>query len=145
MHLQIIYFQWNGNEWIRHGDCSSRGITHHVHTRPLGHWQFWWNAVLYCSTMFASFWQLFRLQRLGWAGDHPNLYSCNFYFFLPVAQNKDTVTGPNANNVCVELNPAYKISAALTYTAQLVHMLAYFLDVRLPYKMLIRWVSVWGK
>lgn len=57
--------------------------------------------------------------------------------YLLVAQNKDSVTG-GSSSICIEHNPAYKISAALTYTAQLVHMLAFFLDVRLPYKMLIR-------
>lgn len=61
-----------------------------------------------------------------------------YLFLLTVAQNKDSVTGGgSSSNICVELNPAYRISAGLTYTAQLVHMLAFFLDVRLPYKMLI--------
>ncbi|KAK9695638.1 Vacuolar sorting 38 and autophagy-related subunit 14 [Popillia japonica] len=52
-----------------------------------------------------------------------------------VAQNKDAV--PSSSSVTsVEQNPAYRISAALTYTAQLVHVLAFYLDVKLPYKLL---------
>ncbi|XP_044728894.1 beclin 1-associated autophagy-related key regulator isoform X2 [Chrysoperla carnea] len=35
----------------------------------------------------------------------------------------------------LEQNVAFTISAALTYTAQLVNVLAFYLDVRLPYKM----------
>lgn len=51
-----------------------------------------------------------------------------------VAQNKDTV--PNVNAVTtVEHNAAYSISAALVYTAQLVNVIAFYLDVRLPHKM----------
>lgn len=49
-----------------------------------------------------------------------------------VAANKDGV--PTATNT-VDFNPAYNISAALTYTTQLVNMLAYYLDVRLPSKL----------
>ncbi|CAG9860513.1 unnamed protein product [Phyllotreta striolata] len=51
-----------------------------------------------------------------------------------VAQNQDPVPG---SNICstVESNPAYTISAALTYTAQLVSILSYYLNIRLPYKM----------
>lgn len=41
--------------------------------------------------------------------------------------------------MAVEHNPAYRISAALTYTAQLLQVLAFYLDVRLPYKMLYRY------
>lgn len=51
-----------------------------------------------------------------------------------VAQNKDAVPG-GSNTVAVEHNSAYNISAALTYTAQLVNVLAFYLDVRLPHKM----------
>ncbi|KAK9508183.1 hypothetical protein O3M35_007903 [Rhynocoris fuscipes] len=49
-----------------------------------------------------------------------------------VAANKDGV--PAATNT-FDFNPAYNISAALTYTTQLVNMLAYYLDVRLPSKL----------
>lgn len=63
--------------------------------------------------------------------------SYDYLLLLSVAQNKDAAACANPN-VCVELNPAYKISAGLTYTAQLVQMLAFYLDIRLPYKMLIR-------
>ncbi|XP_022909141.1 beclin 1-associated autophagy-related key regulator [Onthophagus taurus] len=50
-----------------------------------------------------------------------------------VAQNKDQ---PGATaNVPVHQNPAFRISAALTYTAQLVHVLAFYLDVFLPHKL----------
>lgn len=38
----------------------------------------------------------------------------------------------------LEQNVAFTISAALTYTAQLVNVLAFYLDVRLPYKMTYR-------
>lgn len=51
-----------------------------------------------------------------------------------LAANKDCV--PSAStNTNVDFNPAYNISAALTYTTQLVNMLAYYLDVRLPAKL----------
>lgn len=52
-----------------------------------------------------------------------------------MAQNKDSVAA-GSTSIAVEHNPAYRISAALTYTAQLVHVLAFYLDIRLPYKML---------
>ncbi|XP_059471775.1 beclin 1-associated autophagy-related key regulator [Neocloeon triangulifer] len=51
-----------------------------------------------------------------------------------VAANKDGVPGAGVSADKVELNPAYTISAALTYTAQLVNVLAFYLDVRLPRK-----------
>ncbi|XP_056638534.1 beclin 1-associated autophagy-related key regulator isoform X2 [Diorhabda sublineata] len=51
-----------------------------------------------------------------------------------VAQNQDGV--PNSNIASsVEINPAYSISAALTYTAQLISVLSYYLNIKLPYKM----------
>uniref|UniRef100_A0A0K8SSI9 Beclin 1-associated autophagy-related key regulator n=1 Tax=Lygus hesperus TaxID=30085 RepID=A0A0K8SSI9_LYGHE len=49
-----------------------------------------------------------------------------------VAANKDGV--PNPSNT-VDYNPAYNISAALTYTTQLVNMIAFYLDTRLPSKL----------
>ncbi|XP_014255966.1 beclin 1-associated autophagy-related key regulator [Cimex lectularius] len=49
-----------------------------------------------------------------------------------VAANKDGV--PTSTNT-IDFNPAYNISAALTYTTQLVNMLAYYLDIRLPSKL----------
>lgn len=53
-----------------------------------------------------------------------------------VVSNKDGVlanTGSNTD-VFVKPNPAVRISAALTYTAQLLHVLSYYLDVRFPFK-----------
>ncbi|KAF4520010.1 hypothetical protein B566_EDAN007158 [Ephemera danica] len=50
-----------------------------------------------------------------------------------VAANKDSVPGTGGAEG-VEHNPAYTISAALTYTSQLVNVLSYYLDVRLPRK-----------
>ncbi|CAG9813648.1 unnamed protein product [Phaedon cochleariae] len=51
-----------------------------------------------------------------------------------VAQNQDGVPGSNMTS-SVELNPAFSISAALTYTAQLVNILSFYFNIRLPYKM----------
>lgn len=51
-----------------------------------------------------------------------------------LAANKDCVPSASSNTN-VDFNPAYNISAALTYTTQLVNMLAYYLDVRLPAKL----------
>ncbi|KAF7265175.1 autophagy related protein 14 [Rhynchophorus ferrugineus] len=45
---------------------------------------------------------------------------------IPVSEESDAV----------DINPAFSISAALTYTAQLVNVLSFFLNVRLPYKMI---------
>jgi beclin 1-associated autophagy-related key regulator len=50
-----------------------------------------------------------------------------------VAKNKDAV--PVNPPDLVEHNPAYNISAALTYTAQLINVLAFYFNVRLPYRM----------
>ncbi|KAJ6639230.1 Beclin 1-associated autophagy-related key regulator [Pseudolycoriella hygida] len=49
-------------------------------------------------------------------------------------RNKDGVPSTGTNEALT--NSAYRISAALTYTAQFVHLLSYFLDVRLPYNVL---------
>lgn len=57
--------------------------------------------------------------------------------FISVAHNQDSVPGSN-NSTPIERNPAYCISAALTYTAQLVSLISYFLNIRLPYKMVYR-------
>lgn len=51
-----------------------------------------------------------------------------------MSQNKDAPPGGSVSTPVVS-NAAYNISAALTYTAQLVHVLSYYLDVRLPYRM----------
>lgn len=59
-----------------------------------------------------------------------------------VATIKDGV--PNSAGACESListNSAYRISAALTYTAQLVTLLSYYLDVRLPFKLNYRYVD----
>ncbi|KAJ1528807.1 hypothetical protein ONE63_007184 [Megalurothrips usitatus] len=49
-----------------------------------------------------------------------------------VASTKDGV--PNSSDTA-ERNPGYNISAALTYTTQLINVLAFYLDVRLPCKL----------
>ncbi|CAG9838268.1 unnamed protein product [Diabrotica balteata] len=51
-----------------------------------------------------------------------------------VAQNQDGVPGSNSVS-SVEPNPAFSISAALTYTAQLLSVLSYYLNTRLPCRM----------
>ncbi|KAF5292929.1 hypothetical protein FQA39_LY13809 [Lamprigera yunnana] len=51
-----------------------------------------------------------------------------------VMQNKDAVPSSHST-IAVEHNSAYNISAALTYTAQLVNVLAFYLDIRLLHKM----------
>ena len=50
-----------------------------------------------------------------------------------VAANKDGVPGANKENAMH--NPAYNISAALTYATQLVNVLAYYVNIKLPYKL----------
>jgi len=50
-----------------------------------------------------------------------------------VANNRDGVPGGRCE--ATDHNPAYNISAALTYTTQLVNVLAFYLDVRLPNKL----------
>ncbi|GAB0088386.1 beclin 1-associated autophagy-related key regulator [Sergentomyia squamirostris] len=53
-----------------------------------------------------------------------------------VARHKDGVpTHTSDKDAPLDHNPAFRISAALTYTAQLVQVLSYYLDVRLPFKM----------
>ncbi|KAK2581993.1 hypothetical protein KPH14_002429 [Odynerus spinipes] len=54
-------------------------------------------------------------------------------YSLWVAANKDGVPGANKENAMH--NPAYNISAALTYATQLVNIIAYYVNVRLPYKL----------
>lgn len=56
-----------------------------------------------------------------------------------VAANKDGVPGANKENAMH--NPAYNISAALTYATQLVNVLAYYVNIRLPYKLTCGYVS----
>lgn len=48
-------------------------------------------------------------------------------------KHKDGVPSTGANDTLSSTNNAYRISAALTYTAQFVHLLSYYLDVRLPF------------
>lgn len=50
-----------------------------------------------------------------------------------VAANKDGV--PGGSSEAMDHNPAYNISAALTYATQLVNVLAFYLDVQLPNKL----------
>lgn len=57
---------------------------------------------------------------------------------LWAAQNRDNVPASGTSSLAVEQNPAYSISAALTYTAQLVNVIAFYLDIRLPYKMVYK-------
>lgn len=53
-----------------------------------------------------------------------------------VATTKDGVPNPpGAAETLTSTNGAYRISAALTYTTQLTHLLSYYLDVRLPFKL----------
>ncbi|XP_033216682.1 beclin 1-associated autophagy-related key regulator [Belonocnema kinseyi] len=54
-------------------------------------------------------------------------------YSLWVAENKDAVPGNNKENSIH--NPAYNISAALTYATQLVNIIAYYVNVKLPYKL----------
>jgi len=56
-----------------------------------------------------------------------------------VAANKDGVPGANKENAMH--NPAYNISAALAYATQLVNVLAYYVNIRLPYKLTCGYVS----
>lgn len=52
-----------------------------------------------------------------------------------VATTKDGVPNPpGSTEILTSINSAYRISAALTYTTQLIHLLSYYLDVRFPYK-----------
>lgn len=59
--------------------------------------------------------------------------SGNYSSYNIWAQNADSI--PVSEDTDVEMNPAFSISAALTYTAQLVNVLSFFLNVRLPFKM----------
>ncbi|XP_055676864.1 beclin 1-associated autophagy-related key regulator [Lutzomyia longipalpis] len=53
-----------------------------------------------------------------------------------VATHKDGVPANTSDkDTTIDHNPAFRISAALTYTAQLVQVLSYYLDVTLPFKM----------
>ncbi|XKL64066.1 hypothetical protein PGB90_004152 [Kerria lacca] len=52
-----------------------------------------------------------------------------------VSANKDNSIAMTSSSD-VDHNPAYNISAALTYTTQLVDIIAHFLDIRLPNKLL---------
>ncbi|XP_011305651.1 beclin 1-associated autophagy-related key regulator isoform X2 [Fopius arisanus] len=54
-------------------------------------------------------------------------------YSLWVTANKEGVPGNNKENFVH--TPAYNISAALTYATQLVNVLAYYVNVRLPYKL----------
>lgn len=56
-----------------------------------------------------------------------------------MAANKDGV--PGANKETAMHNPAYNISAALTYATQLVNIIAYYVNVRLPYKLAYGYVK----
>ena len=55
-----------------------------------------------------------------------------------VVTNQDGVpnssAGTNNPHTLCSNNNAYRISAALTYTTQMIQILSYYLDVRLPYK-----------
>lgn len=60
-----------------------------------------------------------------------NIY--RYKYICLVATNKDSVPGANKENAMH--NPTYNISAALTYATQLVNVLAYYVNVKLPYKL----------
>lgn len=57
-----------------------------------------------------------------------------------MAANKDGV--PGANKETAMHNPVYNISAALTYATQLVNIIAYYVNVRLPYKLAYGYVTI---
>lgn len=59
-----------------------------------------------------------------------------------VATTKDGVPNPpGTTETLTSINCAYRISAALTYTTQLIHLLSFYLDVRLPYKLNYRYIQ----
>ncbi|KAL1513883.1 hypothetical protein ABEB36_003223 [Hypothenemus hampei] len=60
--------------------------------------------------------------------------SGNYYNYNLWAHNRDGMYTSVDTDV-VEINPALTISGALTYTTQLVNVLAFLLNVRLPYKL----------
>lgn len=53
-----------------------------------------------------------------------------------VSASKDGV--PVANVESIDQNQAYNISAALTYTTQLVNVIAFYLGIKLPNKLCYR-------
>lgn len=61
-------------------------------------------------------------------------------FKISVSANAGLVgsTSNAANQETVSQNPAYRISAALSYSAQLLKILAFYLDVRLPFNIAYR-------
>jgi len=71
----------------------------------------------------------------------PVLEVTYFYAFVALAQNRDGMAISKDTDK-MEINPAFTIAAALTYTAQLVNVLSFFLNVRLPYKLLYRLIDV---
>ncbi|XP_065216731.1 beclin 1-associated autophagy-related key regulator isoform X3 [Planococcus citri] len=54
-----------------------------------------------------------------------------------VSADKDNTLAMTSSSD-VDHNPAYNLSAALTYTTQLVNIIAYYLDIRLPNKLYYR-------
>ncbi|XP_018571813.1 beclin 1-associated autophagy-related key regulator isoform X2 [Anoplophora glabripennis] len=66
----------------------------------------------------------------------PTLPSSGNYsaYSIWVSQGQDAALGSNTTHT-VDHAPALTISAALTYTAQLVDILSFYLNVRLPHKM----------
>jgi beclin 1-associated autophagy-related key regulator len=115
-------------QWVT-SDCS--GELHHCIVAPTlpvsgdysayNMWSKWDEMFCHISLKFYCFFDVNYL---------------SFYFL--VAANKDGVPGSGMTTDNVEQNPAYTISAALTYTAQLVNVLAFYLDVRLPRKQYYR-------
>lgn len=61
------------------------------------------------------------------------------WFLQLVAENRDGVV-VSGNRENAMHNPAYSINAALSYTTQLVTVLADYLNVHLPYKLAYRFV-----
>ncbi|XP_053679474.1 beclin 1-associated autophagy-related key regulator [Anopheles nili] len=67
-----------------------------------------------------------------WAAGGGNAINATSIVAATTALEESTL-GPAANRVGSH-NPAHTIAAALTYTSQLVLLLGYYLDVRLPYR-----------
>jgi len=65
---------------------------------------------------------------------------CKYKCICLVAANKDGVPGTNKENAMH--NPAYNISAALTYATQLVNVIAYYVNAKLPYKITCGYVPI---
>ena len=61
-----------------------------------------------------------------------------FLYKFSVSDNKESATSPETD--LNQRNPAHTISAALTYTTQMLSILSYFLSINLPRKLCYRYV-----